>query len=429
MTPKAAFYELVSDSTTPICSGTQNPNGNYECSGICCCSGTITSTTTTIKPQPTTTIPFGLVGIWHFDEGTGTKAYDSSAFKNNGTLYNSPTWTTGKFGNALKFDGLDDFVNVSDSPSLDVSNITIAVWIYPYNWDGIEGGDYGRIVDKNNAYLFFLARDGGKNRLSFYYVNSSGVSNQSWSNTNSIQLNKWQHVAVTYDGQYTKFYVNGNLSGTQLMKSTGPIIKTKLGLYIGNNYNHDREFNGTIDEIKIWNRALTADEIRAEYGVQTTTIISTTTVTSLTSTITPTTTIGSTIACSGSSSHYCSTTYKSIDSVNSITVPSSASCGNTISVTVDWTGGHNYNDNHWGFFLESIPYSYLYYVGSCKSYVMDSGTNSYRMSCSITIPTTSGITNGNYNFWVTGEDYNGYCYPGEVGLDAQNYKTITLNNC
>jgi hypothetical protein len=58
MTPKAAFYELVSDSTTPTCSGTQNPNGNYECSGICCCSGTITSTTTrpttisTIKPLP-----------------------------------------------------------------------------------------------------------------------------------------------------------------------------------------------------------------------------------------------------------------------------------------------------------------------------------------------------------------------------------------
>jgi hypothetical protein len=135
------------------------------------------------------------------------------------------------------------------------------------------------------------------------------------------------------------------------------------------------------------------------------------------------------ITCSGSSSHYCSTTYKSIDSVNSITVPSSVSCGNAISVILDWTGRHNFNDNHWGFFLESISYSYLYYLGSCKSYVADSSTNSYKMSCSVKIPTTSGITNGNYYLWVTGEDYNGYCYPGEVGLDAQNYKTITLNNC
>jgi len=151
-------------------------------------------------------------------------------------------------------------------------------------------------------------------------------------------------------------------------------------------------------------------------------------------TTTPPTTISSykDLTCSGSSSHYCSATYKSIDSVDSITIPSSANCGDTIPVTAYWTGRHNYNDNHWGFFLETVssqPSTYLYYLSSCKSYIADSGTNSYRMVCNIKMPAAGSVNNGNYNFWVTGEDYNGYCNPGEVGVDAQKYKIITLSNC
>ncbi len=64
-----------------------------------------------------------------------------------------------------------------------------------------------------------------------------------------------------------------------------------------------------------------------------------------------------------------------------------------------------------------------------KSYRIDSGKNYYRMTCNVKMPAVGSINNGNYNFWVTGEDYNGYCNPGELGVDAQKYKIITLNNC
>jgi hypothetical protein len=194
------------------------------------------------------------VAVWSFEEPSNARYVNDTHI-----------WVKGNMSSALSFDGLDDLVNVSDSNSLDVSNITIAAWIYPYNWDGIEGGDYGRIVDKSGAYLFFLAKDGTFNRLSFYYWNSSGFSNQSWSNTNSIQLNKWQHVAVTYNGTHSTFYVNGIFNSTTYHPlALGPIRATTNGLYVGNNDDDDREFNGIIDELRIWNKSLSQAEIQTE---------------------------------------------------------------------------------------------------------------------------------------------------------------------
>jgi hypothetical protein len=269
--------------------------------------------------------------------------------------------------------------------------------------------------------------------------------------TNSIGSNKWSHVAGTWNGSTVKIYVNGQLMNSR--NQNGTMNVTKNNVLIGNNPSKNRQFNGTIDEVKIWNKALSVDEIRNEYELVTTTTTITSTTTSTTSRVTSTststtssttststsTTIVSTtvpsrveLTCSGSTSHYCSTTYKSISSIESLSIPDTAKCGDTATITVYWIGRHNYNDNHWGLFLEtvtSVPSTYLYYLGSCKSYVADSGTNSYRMSCSVKIPVAGSISNGNYNFWVIGEDYNGYCNPGELGIDAQKYKVITLSNC
>jgi hypothetical protein len=155
----------------------------------------------------------------------------------------------------------------------------------------------------------------------------------------------------------------------------------------------------------------------------TSTIITSTTTTS-TSTPTSTTTISTVdLTCSGSTSHQCSTTYKSINSIDSITLASTANCGDTIPVIVYWTGKHNTNDNHWGFFIDST------FTDSCKSYAYDSGTNSYKMSCNVRMPTVGSVTNGAHTFTVTGEDYGGYCNPGESGVDAQKSGSINLNNC
>src|SRR5262245_59107499 len=72
----------------------------------------------------------GLVGYWTFDEGTGTVASDSSGHNNTGTLKNGPLWTTGKLNTALQFDGIDDYVEVANSPSLSpTSAVSVSFWI------------------------------------------------------------------------------------------------------------------------------------------------------------------------------------------------------------------------------------------------------------------------------------------------------------
>lgn len=204
---------------------------------------------------PVTVSAQDLVAYYSFDD---CSAKDLSGYNNNGTIYGA-ICTEGKINQALSFDGIDDYINCRNSSILNPSSITILAWIYPKGWG--ENG-MGRIVTKYYSYQFYVYSDG--NRLSFYFWNSSNSTNQAWSNINSTKLNEWQHVAVTYDGQYVKFYVNGLLSGQTAMKA-GSLQSSNSNLIIGNRESLDRTFNGTIDEIKIYNRALSSEEIYSEY--------------------------------------------------------------------------------------------------------------------------------------------------------------------
>ena len=76
--------------------------------------------------------PAAIVGLWLFDEGAGDVATDSSGNGNDGVLINEPEWVDGKFGKALRFDGVDDYVDIPDSPSLSpTEQMSIVAWIYP----------------------------------------------------------------------------------------------------------------------------------------------------------------------------------------------------------------------------------------------------------------------------------------------------------
>jgi hypothetical protein len=88
----------------------------------------------------------GLVGLWHFDEGSGTTAYDSSEYGNDGTLVNGPAWVGGNVGTALSFDGIDDYVIIPDSPSLNPADeITMIAWVNP---GVIPQAGYRKIIAK-----------------------------------------------------------------------------------------------------------------------------------------------------------------------------------------------------------------------------------------------------------------------------------------
>ncbi len=201
----------------------------------------------------------GLVAFWKFDEGSGTTAYDSSGNGNNGILTNGPVFTAGRSGNGLRFDGLNDYVIVADSPSLRPNNFTIEAWIMPPAFVGhVLGKEYGSTSD--NSYVVWIS---AANVLSAHSSPGGFVSYP------TLQLNSWYHVAYVKDGTAVRFYING----TQVTSTTMSLIVNydASNLFIGaddndNNEIGDGTFNGIIDEVRIYNRALQSAEIANSYN-------------------------------------------------------------------------------------------------------------------------------------------------------------------
>jgi outer membrane protein assembly factor BamB len=203
------------------------------------------------------TQPPGLVGYWKLDEGSGTTAYDSSGYNNNGIIYGA-SWTSGKVNSALSFDGVDDYVDCgNDSSLMPTTAITVEAWFkandvrYGAIASTVYYEGYGLYIEPDGSMVFF-----------------PGIS---YSPPGIIQPGVWYHVVGTFDGtSKSKLYVNGKLVGSQ---GTGYLAYTGQRLSIGTNPTRTGWFNGIIDEVKIYNRSLSAEEIWAEYtrtgGIQT----------------------------------------------------------------------------------------------------------------------------------------------------------------
>ena len=219
----------------------------------------------------------GLAGYWRFDEGGGTFANDSSGYKNDGTLSsfsnNNINWTQGKYGNALNFDGVDDIVSAGSATILDDINIlTVIAWI---NANNFTTGVYPSIVTKYDAsaigWNFYLDGDDRTVGLFRHFSTANG----DWYANGSTFMNagNWYHVAVVYDksSASTKptFYING-IAQTAIVSSTpsGSARSDATGnLTIGNSTSGYPAFNGTIDEVKIYRRALNDTEIQDDYNL------------------------------------------------------------------------------------------------------------------------------------------------------------------
>ena len=207
-----------------------------------------------------------LVGYWTFDEGSGTTAADSSGNGNTGTLYNSPTWVNGKRGKALSFDGQDDYVRVPQSASLDVtSQVTVEAWIHAYSYTD-HNGENSHIIsrtDTSGGSLYALMTYAPGSEKVGYAVKP--VPNHQPS-TQDLQLHVWVHLAMTYDGSYVRLYINGQFDTSY--SQSGSIPTTTNWLAIGcNSYGETyAHFSGIIDEVRIYNKALTQQEIQADMG-------------------------------------------------------------------------------------------------------------------------------------------------------------------
>jgi len=205
-----------------------------------------------------------LVAYWKFDEYSGSTTADSSGNANNG-VKNGTIRVEGKHDYALHFDGESDYVVVPDSQSLNLTDaFTFSAWIYPRSFGNSKSG---RIFDKNStaAYAFYL-----RNWTSAY-SDTFGITlggNQYAAQNNSITLEKWQHIAVTFDKSLSsgqiKFYVDGVERGTATRTKNVPSNTHQLLIGIREDFNRSA-FDGVIDELRIYNRALAAGEIQSAY--------------------------------------------------------------------------------------------------------------------------------------------------------------------
>jgi len=220
---------------------------------------------------------FGLVGYWDFEEREGTIANDHSGNSNHGTLMwmatSTPTggWTDGRIGSGLEFDGNDDYVDlpaiIPDSP---ITALTFSMWVNPqYNPTtysgnpGAEGGDsYGYAITCGASYWHFMIRvSSGSTEDTNYFRAKYATSN--------FNENNWYHLVGTYDGgpNELKFYSDGILrdANTGVPDSfTNPAGEAWIGMDTGV-FGAPNEFNGLIDEVRIYNRALSAGEVERLY--------------------------------------------------------------------------------------------------------------------------------------------------------------------
>jgi cysteine-rich repeat protein len=213
----------------------------------------------------------GLVSHWALDEGSDVFAYDSEG-SNDGTLVGGPLWSTGKFGGALEFDGVDDRVLINDDQSLDIErDITIGAWIYRKGTGSDVWGDmiFAKHYTHNmRSYdLHFNSSISPNNpRFQLFQTDNTGFSLDA--NT-TILNNKWYHIVGKYDyaSGIASIYINGDLKNTANFGQID-IMQTSMPATIGS-YLHSVDgsitrshFNGIIDDVRIYNTALTGAQIQ-----------------------------------------------------------------------------------------------------------------------------------------------------------------------
>jgi YVTN family beta-propeller protein len=208
----------------------------------------------------------GLVSWWRAENN----AYDSIG-GNHGAMQNGATFAPGQVGQAFSFDGSDDLVRVLNPQNIPAGNAqrTISAWIRSSgatsgnSYQGIVG--YGlpyASLGSGNALFFEWGGDNVASHLFQMNLISGGAS------ASTMEFNNWYHVALTHDGNYTRLFINGRLENVAEMGQNS-VIDPALGLLIGSSPPFDSwhaNFNGLIDEVKIFNRALTESELGRIYG-------------------------------------------------------------------------------------------------------------------------------------------------------------------
>jgi len=206
----------------------------------------------------------GLVGYWPFDDFT---ANDSSGLANHGTLYGAPAFGPGPSGMALMLDGADDFVSVANDPSLNPSPaMSVSAWYRPVSFSGsgndsiIDKGNYGHYAPYYQYHLGVTGNQYPSAPGGFGFnipYSGAGTPGGVWTPGN------WYHLVGTTDGVVARFYLNGALINENPAPASIPDFGTPV--YFGRFNNLEYYLPGAIDEIRIFDRALSGDEVTLLY--------------------------------------------------------------------------------------------------------------------------------------------------------------------
>jgi len=200
----------------------------------------------------------GLIGYWNFDEGSGPLAHDTSGSNFTGTLSGGPAWTTGKINSALSFNGNTTSVATPNIPL--GGTFSLSVWVNPAA--STQGG-YSRILEtKYDTGLFLGVNDTGS-QYKFIVNSATGSTAGCGKGFGCAQggtiTTGWHLVTATFDGSSAKLYVDSVLVGSDTFSAPSP---TNFPLYMGRYFaSNGFGWNGAMDEVRLYNRALTAAKI------------------------------------------------------------------------------------------------------------------------------------------------------------------------
>jgi len=198
-----------------------------------------------------------LVGEWDFENDN---ADDSSGFDNDGVV-NGATPVDGVMGRAMEFDGGDDYIEISDNNTLNVKNITIEMWVKQNS----RKLDWTFLLTKAGwGSYHVISEDTQATNVICFTVKVGGVDYR-LSSTKALNLNKWSHIAFTYDSSTgeKKSYFDGENDSSE--SETPGVIGTFPGT-LKISESGSRGFDGQIDNVRIYSRALTSAQIQQHYA-------------------------------------------------------------------------------------------------------------------------------------------------------------------
>ena len=206
--------------------------------------------------------PKSIVGVWYFDEASGSIARDNSGNGYDADLKENPAWVEGKFRHALEFQGASYLEIRNSSQNLSFGGaepFSITAWVKNQGGGTVIGKFNGGIV---GAYILAINDDG---TVTFH----GEVDPWTFSGTKALPDDDFGHVAVTYDGAEMKIYVNGEFDSRQDRgpQNTDTVTPVLIGARFTNN-EPSNFFNGVLDEVALFNVALTEEQIRdVMYGL------------------------------------------------------------------------------------------------------------------------------------------------------------------